>query len=341
MRASWLFLSLSGAMLCGCGTVADSGGGDIALPNAGIGPFREIEQVEIGNSRVAPYALRDDDKQFRDVSVIDPGGDEATTKVLAFATRTTVDGEDIVQFGALDGRSFDRQETLVVEPTLPWQGTSVSKPSALIVEGRTHVYYAAAEGIGLQIDATPAGTGPVLAAALGWEGGVPPTSPHVSRRGDDAFVMYYEVPLSGGSAIGRATSDDGISWTRVGDAPVIEPGRDGYDAGGAGSPFAIELVSAQDRRVEYVYYGAVDAGGKKTVGLAGRVDGRGAFTRSEAPVFGSANTLGPSDPAILQYPTYMILFATQLAGTTSALAYPAVAVGVAPAKQTLPKPDPP
>jgi len=342
------------AMVSACATLANSGGGDDNLPEAGLGPFREIATDELGNNRVAPYALRDDDEFARDVSVIDTDGDSSTLDVWAYAARTvfaegvepdpTMPTTDIVRHVAADGRSFERNPDTVLQAEAPWEQGTIGKPSALRVDGEVWLYYAGAGGIGLAkssdgVSFTRVGTAPVLDAADGWENGLPPTSPAVTSV-QGGFVMFYEVALAEGSAIGEARSDDGSSWVRVGGAPVLSPGG-GYDAGGAGSPFSLMLQSAEGRDIQVLYYGATDGEGKRTIALAARVDASGAFRRAAAPVFGSANALGPREPCLLRYATYTLLFATQQAGTTSALDFPAVAVGVAPAAVGLPSPVPP
>ncbi len=341
--------------LCACSTVADSGGGDVALPNARVGPFREIEQTEIGNARSAPYALRDDGDFPRDASVIDADDDPATLAVIAYAAHTlTPAGEEpdptlppnaILRYTAADARSFERESMTVLTPTQPWEGDTVGAPCALRHEGAIYLYYAAAGGIGLAIgDAVGEAFGEpqhVLAADGGWEAQQVPTSPAVSRLPDGSLMMFYEVPLPEGSAIGSALSDDGIHWSRVGSEPALSPEAGTLDEAGAGSPFAWLSESPLGRPIQYLYYGARDASGKATVALAAREGTRGPFSRAVGPVFGGANDLGPREPSVLSFPGFILLYATQRAGTTSAQDYPAVAVGVAPATLRLPPPSPP
>ena len=338
-----------------CATLADTGGGDQNLPNARVGPFREIAQEELGNSRVAPYALRDDDDFPRDVSVLDVDGDPATLEAWGFVARTVPDPAvdpdpeappaAILRHLALDGRSFDRNPISVLEPSEAWEGGTVGAPSALRVGTEVWLYYGGAEGIGLAISAdgtnfTRQGDDPVLGIAEGgWEQSAP-RNPGVIRLADGSFQMFYDAESGAGPAIGEAKSVDGVTWTRVGAAPAIAP-EAAIDAAGAEAPWPLVAESAEGRSIEYLYYGAIDGDGRATLAIAAREGASGPFQRGTGAVFGASGSLGPTQPCVVRYPEYTLLFATQLAGTSSAQRYPAVAIGVAPATITLPDPDPP
>jgi hypothetical protein len=166
---------------------------------------------------------------------------------------------------------------------------------------------------------------------------------------DGRFQMLYEVALAaGGSAIGEARSDDGVSWQRVGSQPLLaptgpsgDPLRPNVDALSAGSPCAVLTDSEQDRAIQYVYYAAEDDSGKRTIAMAARFGVDGPLQRADAPVYGSSTSLGPHEPWVLRFGDYTLLFATQLVGTSDAEQYPAVALGVAPANISLaPQPEP-
>lgn len=348
-------MTLAAALMvpAACATIADTGGGDENLPGARVGPFREINREELGNTRVAPYALRDDADFPRDVAVVDVDGDSATLEAWGYAARTVpmpnVDPDPsapptaIVRYTAADGRSFDRNPETVLEPEQDWEGGTVGAPAALFVGDQLWLYYAAAGGIGLARSddgvSFTRSDGPVLAAGAGWEQG-PPSSPAVIRLTDGTFQMFYDAPTSAGRAVGQAQSDDGLTWTAVGQVPVIAPEAP-IDAAGAEAPWAILAESAEGRLIQYLYYGATDADGRSTVALAAREGTSGRFQRATGPVFGSAGSLGPTQPCVMRYPDFTLLFATQLAGTSSAQQYPAVAIGVAPATIALPPPNPP
>lgn len=346
----------------GCSTLADSGGGEKALPNAQAGPFRELRQEELGNARVAPFPLRDDDDFPRDPCVIDADGDPATLAVIAYVAHTVLsEGEEpdptrppnaIVRFSALDGRSFDRSFETVLEPEAPWEGTWIGAPAALSVDGEIRLYYAAEGGIGVArsldgVGFERVGELPVLAAAQGWDEGARPTSPAVVALGDGTFAMFYEVELApGASAIGEARSSDGFTFERVGDGPLLaprgpsgDPDRPHADAESAGAPFALTASSATGRSIQYLYYAAVDEAGERSIAMAARFGERGPLSRAASPVYSGDGTAG--EPWVLRYPDFALLFATQKAGSTEALDYPAVAAAVAPADVALPPPDPP
>lgn len=352
-----LVLGLLGlGLLAGaCATFADTGGGDDNLPNARVGPFREIAQEELGNSRVAPYALRDDDDFPRDASVLDVDGDPTTLEAWAYVARTVPDPAvdpdpeapptAILRHVALDGRSFDRNPVTVLEPSAAWEGGTVGAPSALRVEGEVWLFYSAAGGIGRAVSADGltfdrGGDGLVLGPSNGgWEQS-PPRNPGAIRLADGTFQLFYDADTQAGPAIGEARSVDGVDWERVGDAPVIAPAAT-IDAAGAEAPWPLVAESALGRTIEYLYYGAIDADGRATVAIAAREGATGPFQRGSGAVFGASGSLGPTQPCVVRYPAFTLLFATQLAGTSSAQQYPAVAIGVAPATITLPEPDPP
>ncbi len=350
-------------LAAGCATLAEAESGGENLPNAGAGPFRALKQGEIGALRTAPNALADDDSFPRDPAVIDADGDPATPGVHVFvAANPVVEGKEpdptaqpsaIVRFGATDDRSFDRSEVLVLTAEAPWEGGTVGAPSAVRAGEEILLYYAAKGGIGLARSAD--GTsfvrepGPVLGPETsGWEAGAVPRSPGVVRLEDGSFRMFYEVSGPSGSRIGEARSDDGRTWIRLGQGPVLvpsasdDPAQPPYDDAGVGAPYPVLARSAGGRAILRVYYSALDSAGNRTVGLAARFgdDGMGPLERAASPVFGSGSSLGPREPCVLVRGTYALLFATQRAGRANSADYPAVAVGVAPADAALPPPEP-
>lgn len=356
-----------------CATLADGGGGDQNLPNAVAGPFRAIEQEELGNVRSAPNAIDDDEELTRDPSVLDEDGDPATYDVLGFFAKTVETGADpdplaaptaIVRHRALDARSFDRSPEVVLQPADAWEGGTIGAPHVIRVGADLFLYYEAAGGIGLarSVDGGAAFTreaGPVLSAApVGgganspgvWEAGAVPRSPGVVRLWDGSFRMFYEVPGEDGAAsIGEATSSDGVSWTRIGQGPALAPsvtglplgeGEEPYDSASVGAPFPLLAESAEGRQILRVYYAARDRLGGAVVGLAARVGADGPLERAASPVFGTSGSLGPRDPCVVDYGNFALLFVTQRAGRSAGKNYPAVGVGVAPAQATLPPANP-
>ena len=356
--AGWAIL-----FVAGCATLADGGGGDQNLPNAVGGPFRAIAGEELGNERSDPNGLDDATGFTRDPSVIDADGDPSTYEVMGFFAKTLETGGEpdprapptaIVRHRALDARSFDRAPEIVLEPAEPWEGGAVGAPSVLRVGKEFFLYYAAAGGIGLARSddglAFAREPKPVLAEAPGgWEGGGVPQAPGVVRLWDGSFRMFYEVAEEGGiGRIGEAASADGLTWTRIGEGPRLEPsapptsgGEEPYDSAWVGAPFPILAESAQGRQIVRVYYAARDRQGKAVIGLAARIGPDGPLERAVSPVFGTSGSLSPRDPCVLDYGDFALLFITQRAARSAAKDYPAVAIGVAPAQAMLPPPNPP
>jgi hypothetical protein len=351
-------------LLLSCATLPESGGegeGE-SLPNAGAGPFRAITTAELGNFRSAPNALEDNEIFPRDPAVLDLDADPTTFAVAGYFGAAVKQGDSrptpddptraIVRYGALDARSFDRAVEVVLEPEEAWEGGVIGAPSVIAVRDEIFLYYAARGGIGLSRSrdghAFTRVPGPVLGpSAGGWEGGAVPTSPGVVHLDDGSFRMFYEVPKGGSaSSIGEASSPDGVTWTRKGDAPALaprkaEPGQEApYDSAAVGSPFPILATTTEGRRLLRLYYGARDGAGNAVVGLAARFEGKAGarFERAVGPVFGTNKPLGPREPCVLAYDGFTLLFATQRASTTQA--HPAVAAGVAPATAVLPPPNP-
>jgi hypothetical protein len=357
--------------LLACATLPEPGGGGENLPNAGAGPFRALTLLELGNLRSAPNALEDDEIFTRDPAVIDLDGDPSTFTVAGYFGAAIKQGDKkpaeadptvvILRYEALDARSFDRSAEPVLSPVEPWEGGVIGAPAVLKVGGEIFLYYAAAGGIGLA--RSPDGhaftrvPGPVLGPAPdGWEASRVPRSPGVIHLPDGSWRMFYEVPLGGedgedgqgdaASAIGEALSPDGVAWTRLGTAPVLAPGKAAprqdppVDDAGVGSPFPILAVSAEGRPLLRLYYGARDQAGNKVIGMAARFEGSegASFQRGVAPVFGTGEPVGSSEPCVLAWPGFTLLFAT--AQTSATRTRPAVAVGVAPATVALPPPNP-
>lgn len=351
--------------LVACATLP-SEGGEGSVPNAHAGPFREIDQEELGSSRVAPHVMEDDDRFARDASVIDLDGDPSTLAVAGFFAATLhAEGaapdplappNAIVRHDAADGRSFARSSVTVLAPELPWEGGVVAAPSALLVRGEIWLYYAAEGGIGLARSADGAAferePAPVLAPLASdegsWERGAIPGSPGVVRLPDGSFRMFYAVASDGdASSVGEARSDDGLVWERVGGGPALAPAsRSGAGAlAGEGEPFdsvavfdpaPVLAVSTTGRASLRVYYAARDSAGRSAIGLAARWGHDGPLQRAVAPVFGASSALAPRAPWVTVYPGFSLLFVTQAAGTREGQGYPAVAAGVAPADAALP-----
>lgn len=365
-KLSWVVL---GALVMGCATQPEPTGGGEGLPTANAGPFRPLVKGETGNQRAAPNGLTDIRGFGRDIAVVDLDGKPETLGVAAFVAASIKEdgikpGPDtptkvIQRYGALDGRSFDRAALTVLTADAPWEGSIMASPAVIRVGEELYLYYAAAGGIGLARGAADGMAftkepNPVLGPSTsGWESGFAPRSPGVVRLASGSFRMFYEVPLAnGGSALGEARSEDGITWSRVGDAPVLSPDLSGasveadagdagdppYDALGVGGPYPLLATSGDGEPILRVYYGATDAQGKRTIGLAARYGTDGPLQRAVAPVFGTTKPRDPREPCVLVFQGFSLLYATAAAGNNDD--DPAIAVGLTPPTATLPPPDP-
>jgi len=348
-------------LLVSCATLPEPPGGNLNLPSAGAGPFRDIVAAELSSTRAPPYGLDDGGPPYgRDITVLDADGDPTTLGVIAYlAAAVTENGvaptaasptRSIVRHAALDGRSFDFPSEVVLTPDAPWEGDVLGSPAAVRAGGQVFLYYAAAGGIGLATSTdTHAFTkvsGPVLApAAGGWEQGATPASPGVVQLADGTFRMFYEVALAPGkSAIGEASSADGSTWTRVGSGPALAPlaavdGGDTWESASVGSPFPLLAQSGDGRSILRLSYGAVDAAGQGTIALAARYGTDGDFQRAVSPVYGTSSALDPREPCVVVFSAFTLLYATEK--TSSGDKHAAIAVGVAPATAALGAPDPP
>jgi len=349
VRAAVVFLALFALPLASCATLADAAKGDEDLPNAGAGPFRELRKGELGLSLVAPAAVDDDKTLARHAAVLDVDGDRTTFEVVGYFGAsvngaTAAEPSIAIRRGtAADGRSFRRQTEVVLEATEDWEKGTIGSPAAISVGGAVWLFYAGATGIGLAKSSDGVAfakeAAPVLAAAdSGWDQGAVPQSPGVVALPDGGFAMFYEVTLgSGVRAIGEARSEDGETWTRVGDGPALAPGAAGeeaYDDAGAGAPFPVVGESASGRSFLRLYYAAESGAGKRTIGLAGRFDDGEPFERGVSPVFGAGSSRGPTEPCVIVFDGVTFLFATQNRALKSE--EPAIAAGVAPAQAVLP-----
>lgn len=342
-----------------CATLADAESGGANLPNAGAGPFRALRTEEIGNLRSAPNVLVDDETFPRDPAILDIDGDLSTPDVWGYFAITPKDGMNkpdpaapsraIVRYQATDGRSFDRLPVTVLAPDQVWEGETLGAPSALWVGDEVFLYYAAEGGIGLArstdgmtFDHLPA---PVLGPSAdesSWEMGNPPSNPGVVRLDDGTFLLFYDVLVAPGvRKIGEAFSQDGVTWERFPGGPILEPRVDTnpndpyYDGMSVGAPYPVLAKSSEGRKILRVYHEAVDALGRKSIGLVATnllLDTR--FDRAMSPVF--AGSLGPGQPCVVVRPGYSLLFVTQTEGTAKSEQIPAIAAGLAPADAILP-----
>lgn len=357
MRASLLAIPLLSQHLVACATLADAAPGDEDLPNAEAGPYRPLRKGELGGLLSAPNVVADDKTLARDATVLDADGDPSTFPVIGYFT-ANLKGQQIdslpmgiVRRVALDGRSFERETDVVLEPSEPWEYEQITSPSAIGVGAEVFLYYASGRGIGLakssdsltftKVNGSPLfdpdATGLVLGIAeTGWDAGRTPDNPSVISLGDEGFAMFYDVLGPDGRVIGEARSEDGYHWQRVGDGPVLAPGESGeeaYDDRGVGAPCAVAGESALGRPLLRLYYSAQSKAGVSTIGMAARYED-GPFERAASPVFGAGSSRGPHQPSVIVFEGLSFLFATQ--EKSGAQEDPVVAAGVAPAQAVLP-----
>lgn len=356
LRADPMVLRPMGfALLLGaCATLAEGGGGDANLPNALAGPFRALKDPEIGNLRSEPYAIDDDERFLRDPSILDADGDPATLDVIGyFAGREAEEDVDpdpllppdqIYALTAVDGRTFGRDPATVLTAGDGWEGGRIGQPSVIRYGAEVWMYYAGEGGIGLATSADgfafSAQSEPVVvAAAGGWEGGGAVSSPGAVVRPDGVVDLFYDVNRADGThAIGLARAADGRSFERIGEAPIVVPTEDEVSVE---TPWVVIATSAEGRIFERVYFSAALATGRREIRLAAREGFDAPLSRGVGAVFGTGSKLEPREPSVIAFERFSLMFLTEKAGSSSALDYPAVAAGLAPAQASLPPADPP
>jgi len=99
------------------------------------------------------------------------------------------------------------------------------------------------------------------------------SSPVVFQDGSGAWVMLYAGYGEGLVRIGRATSSDGLSWTRSGSSPVFDLGDD-WDSFGA-LPGSVEQLDSGEWRLWY----SGSNGERSRIGIATSADGE-TFTQA-------------------------------------------------------------
>lgn len=330
-RGFWLLAAL---LPCGCATLASEAGDDDAVrPNNLAGPFRYLVRPELASN--APYTLRRRSVDHRDATLLPLDGE----RVALYAAANVGGVSGIYRFIAEDGRSFIEQpdpQDPVLAAREAWEGATLEAPSVLRVGAEVWLAYAGTDGIGIArssdgVTFTNATT-PVLSTQGGsaWEAGATPQGPALTMLGASDFRLFYGA----GGSIGEATSSDGLGWTRTG-APVLEPSAgEAFDAAGVSDPEPWLAKTAEGRRVLRLYYAGRDAAGVTGIGLAARYADSGAMQKNPQPALSGPRL--PRAPAVLPRDGYTLLFITQRAGSADDEAFPALAVGIAPATLRLP-----
>jgi|GEM_PF-935799 len=361
--ATFLSSRLPVIVLSSCATLASAGHGDENLPSSGVGPFRPLTDTELSHANVPPYVFSDTAALYREPSVLPLSSDPGAMAVALYVVAHVGGHDAIVRTHADDARSFyggsaDNQDTshprhvppVVLKADQPWEGTDLSGPSALSVGGQVWLYYAAAGGIGLAQSSDGATftklSQPVLAPGSGWES-TPPRAPSVAVFPDGSWHMLYAA----GDSIGEATSDDGKTWTRVGDpvlapTPAVDPStlppgvQPPFDEGQVGDPLLLPRTTIAGRlqvRVLYTGWNAPPgtASRQSAIGLAGRYGDAGPLSRQSAPVYTVA--LHEAAPALFEWSGGSLLYVqeddTSISPTTP---FTSIAAAFAPVAGTLP-----
>jgi len=374
-RAALLFLL--GACALACGALGASTSNDAPLPSAGIGPFRPLTTAE--ELATAPFVLDGNTIPYGEPSALAVTPTDPTSlRVFLYLVGPPPTGGTataILRTRADDARSFFGTTTdegtkpvVVLSATLPWEGASLTGPSALRVEGSVYLYYAAAGGIGLARGTASGLTfdkeaAPVLAVdpSVRWET-TAPFAPSVAQLPDGSFDMMYAAGLS----IGEAVSADGLHFTRV-DAdlstptfdPVLAPlgtpagfsadaGADAaaslpFDTTQVSDPCVLPATTPAGRLVVRVLYTGFDgAAGTKTqssaIGLAARYGTTGPLVRQSVPAFSISKH--EAAPTLFAWSAGTLLYVQANAGANVfSPGYAAIAAGVAPIDFTFAKPE--
>jgi hypothetical protein len=358
-----------------CSTLGGESNNGINLPSAGAGPFRPLKDGELAPSAVVPYVFGDSTASYREPSVVASSDDPASAAVWMYAVATVGGAQVIVRTRADDARSFyadstDNADTshpkhtaqVVVSADQPWEGGTVGGPCAVRSGGQLWLFYSAAGGIALATSSDGltgfAKKGVVLPTAVGssWET-TPPRAPGVAVFPDGAWHMLYAA----GTSIGEATSPDGVTWTRSGGDPVLQPSqpvdpstlpegvRPPFDEGSVDDPVLAPQTTIDGRfqvRVLYTGYrqppppaGAPPSQRDSAIGLAGRWTTDGVLSKQALPVYTAQ--LHEAAPAFFEYAGGSLLYIGEDDTTLDPTKpFPGIAAGYAPASDTLPPPLP-
>lgn len=367
---------LTGASLvvtfAACATLGNSinDNGGVDLPSAGDGPFRPLKAGELAPVAVVPYVFGNPTANYRDPSVVGVNADPSSAEVWMYVVADVGGTVAIVRTHADDARSFyadqaDNEDTshpqhtppVVLSADQPWEGGTLSGPSALLSGGQVWLYYAGAGGIGLAqssdgLSFTKVGT-PVLTPdpTAAWES-TTPHAPSVAIFPDGSWHMLYGA----GNAIGEATSPDGMTWTRVSSSPVLSPSPTvapstleagaelPFDEGGVDDPVLLPQTTVDGRlQIRVLYTGYLDPPSVKvrtsSIGLAGRFGDTGPLSRQAAPTYTAG--LHERQPAFFEYSGGSLLYIaeddTSLGATNP---FTGIAGAYSPAAQMLPPPLP-
>jgi len=202
--------------------------------------------------------------------------------------------------GKLWTKGVPKRAVVVPGDVGAWDADGVTDPSVIRDADVYRLYYAgesadATEEIGLatSIDGqqwTKHPANPVLrVGAAGSHDSAAVSNPMVLRTDGIYSLWYTAVDAEGTESIGLATSEDGVTWTKLGEGPV-------FGVGTAGSFYEREASDPGVLRVgqtNWLFFSAVDAGvsfdplGRRTLGRAVSSDGL-QWQAGAAPVLSSS-----------------------------------------------------
>ena len=257
-----------------CGAGAGTNGGSTSLPTAGIIPYVALDEPvlsEPGHDLRRPWILTLE-TGFR----------------MWVADRDVGSGEgDHLQFhDSQDGWNWSPEGTLALEALSDgWEDGQIGDPCVIQEDGEWLLYYTGGDDAGIGLATSENGLdwvrhpdNPILSPWNEWEqrGGV--AHPSVLRD-ESGWVLFF---VGGeGAGVGRATSTDGITWTRTAHTPIFTPSGTGgtslWDRDAVLHATIVQRVTPTGRTLLQMWYGGarLNAGGDYDIalGIAGSFDG--------------------------------------------------------------------
>jgi hypothetical protein len=361
-----------------CATLAESGRGDVDLPSNLDGPFRALKR---GQSCTGDVCTGVDELPAGSLNgMIDaPANPIARAGAVLrlgvgddlhlamYAARdvdvTPTKSATIVRMESRDARTFAAAD---VTPALvgdaPFEGGAIGDPWVVRADAEVWLYYAVhpvagpasqtpgiararasdAAGITFTKDGAITLDGPKGA----WETEAP-RAPSVARDDAGIWHLFY----ASGAALGEATSRDGLHFTRVGLAPILEAAPPAPDTlpEGVKPPFddlavddpCVERAQTETGRTIWrVLYTGLDRRGGSGIGFAARYGDQGPLSRNPASVY--STKLHARAPAFARFDTFSLLFPTQDTSANLPAFDPhkqALGIAVSPARVFLPVPE--
>ena len=318
-------------LLAACATTGADGHGDVALPSAGVGPFRKLDTSEVQG--VAPFVLDD---------AIALYGEPATLvendEVVLFVSMADGAGRAIARSRASDGRSFfgasgdvGHAPEIVLRADQAWEGKTLGGPFVMRRGTELLLYYAAEGGLGLARStdghAFRKDPGPIVPAPARAPGG------YVDAANRVHIFFGRETDL-------HETIDGGppsVVFSPAAIPAVLEKNeKPPFDTAAVDDPFVVTRTTPAGRFVVQVLYTGRIADGTTAIGLAARYGDEGPLDRQALPVY----SIGQHEaaPAFAATRTGTYLYVQQEKRTTSGTQapYPGIAGAFAPADQKAP-----